>query len=216
MNFQPSMSSSALWSLLLLGACCAGCQDEAASPRQGVTESLTPKESFFEIVRLVRSRVETGGNNPGRFVMESGGRRSQFVVRNDVESEIIPPESPDDPWRATITINSRSTYSLREMESDDDRDAQREAEQEQDEFSLDETGESGIDALDDNLITTGPQQRPARSDEPEVSVSRQETDDIRTFEFVYEDGRWVQQTETDPETERALQGSFDRALELQP
>jgi hypothetical protein len=215
------------WALVgasILGLISLGCSREDASSNGKRTASRPgPEESFDGIVRFVKDHIETGaGGMPSGFVMESAGRRSQFIVHNEVTSEVIPPSKPDEPYRGTITVTSSSIYSLRRSEETDrsDKVANSKADQKNtaqgNMFDNAGSDDADMEVIDSNLVSSSPQARDTRPGPSETTVARQEDKNVSTFEFVYENDRWVLKTEPDENTERAIKGAFDRALSLQP
>ena len=135
----------------LLGAAGSGCRQEPIS--QAAVPRPSPQESFEEIVRVVTTALDTNtGGVPSGFVSSDDGGRSQFVVNNEVTSQLIPPEREGDIYRGTITVASRSYYSL--LRSDGPSISDKKARQESDFSMLDDSdGRDGeLSAGDDGLI----------------------------------------------------------------
>jgi len=211
----------------LVGLTCAGCQSETSSANGGAAVRPGPKESFDGIVQFVRRQLETGTSDiPSGFVMEKDGRRSQFVIRNDVTSELIPPSKEGDAYRATITVTSKSTYSLRRTEdserTDGDNGKKGSGQNSEQRSLLDDSDadSSGFAVFDNDLVTPAPKANAkdddASAEDATTVVTRQVDEDESTFDFVYENSKWVLKTEPDPETERAIKAAFERALRMQP
>ena len=208
----------------VLGLASTGCRDESSSSGNGTVSRPGPEESFTGIVQFVQRQLETGpGSIPGRFVIENGGRRSQFIVRNDVTSELIPPSKQGETYRGKITVESRSTYSLRRTEELDKADANTESDsdkttEQRSMFDDSDSSSTGIEVLDSDLVAPSSDNRSADTPdgEPTTVVARQEDMNVSTFEFSYENDRWVLKTEPDADTERAIKRAFERALRMQP
>lgn len=226
MTFRYRVYSSIVLGIAIFGAVCAGCQESATTNEEVVAvERPDPEESFAEIVQFVRSQLETGvGGMPSGFVTQTeGGRRSQFVVRNDVTSDLIKPTKDNPNYRGTITVTTKSTYSYRRPEEDGrsgDSDGKSD-ENGKRRGLLDETESGGIDVMDSNLVSSpsGDNKKDNSKDSDGEStevVTRQPFEDARTFDFEYENDRWVLKTEPNPKTEQAIQNAFERALETQP
>lgn len=223
MNFRRQAYLVVLLGAGVLGLAGPGCRNNSSS-NSGTSSRPGPEESFRGIVQFVSDQIETGtGAIPSGFVMESGGRRSQFIIRNDVTSELIPPAKDGESFRGTITITSKSTYSLRRSEEADRANdgADGGSDQNSEQRSLlddSDANDIGIDVLDSDLVSSASTAQDADTPvgEPATVVTRQEDEDVRTFDFAYENDRWVLKTEPDADTERAIKRAFERALQLQP
>jgi hypothetical protein len=194
----------------LAGAGGLGCRQEPAS--SSAVARPTAEESFDEISRVVTNALDTrSGGIPSGFVSSDEGGRSQFVVNNEVTSKLIPPAKEGDIYRGTITVTSRSYYSLLRSEgSADDKTAKKS----ENDFSLmddDDSQGDGLSASDDGLISAAPSHED-KSQTSAESVYRRPDEDIRNFELAYENGRWVLKTEPDAKTEMAVKKAFDYAL----
>ena len=227
MNFRRSAVISTVLGACMVGLTCAGCQSETSSTQGGAAARPGPKESFDGIVQFVRRQLETGTSEiPSGFVMEKHGRRSQFVIRNDVTSELIPPSKEGEAYRATITVTSKSTYSLRrteESERTDGDNGKRGSDEGYESGSLlgdSDADSSGFAVFDNDLVSPAPKSgakdKDAAAEDATTVVTRQVDEDESKFDFAYENGKWVLKTEPDPETERSIKAAFERALRMQP
>jgi hypothetical protein len=222
MKFRRQTLFSVLLTAGVLVLASSGCQEEPSSSESGAASRPGPEESFVGIVQFVRRQLETGtGTIPSGFVLENRGRRSQFIVRNDVTSEVIAPTTADKPYRGTITVTSHSTYSIRRSEEADKADNGSESNSEKNTGQrslLDESDpdDAGFDVFDGDLISAPSDDPDSSAAEPTTVVSRQVDKNESTFEFAYESGRWVLKTEPDADTERAIKRAFERALRMQP
>ena len=152
------------------------------------------------------------------FVAQDPGARSQFTVFNTVTSQFIPAANPAEPNRGTITVTSRSVYSLRKVPDNADDEPVGESSAQGEPFGpLDdsEDADSGIDVMDSELISASPDGSKVGAATVE-SVQRRADEDVRTYELAQENGRWVLKTKLDPETEKSIENAFGRALRLQP
>jgi hypothetical protein len=220
MSWRRGLTHFALGGVCLLALASLGCEDESTPRRNPAASRPSPEQSFQQIVAFVKSRVETGaGAMPSGFVTERPGRRSQFVVHNEVTSQFIPPATPEEASRGIITVTSRSVYSLRRSEQPDDANGNRDGESLGDEFDLlddDEGDDSGIDVFDGDLVAALPRNKNGPKQVPVTVVDRKEDENVRAFEFAFENERWMLKTEPDPATEQAIKRAFERALSLQP
>lgn len=198
----------------MMAAAMAGCRQEAS------TASAAPRppavESFDEIVQIVTRALDTGsGEIPGGFVASDAGGRSAFTVSNRVTSNLYPPEAQDENYRGTITVSTRTMYSIRR--SDDSEGDTSSQSSEEESFSLLDDPDSSdmtFGSDDDGLVTATPADSKSTAPAAENVTSRMD-EDVRTFEMEYLNGRWVLKTQPDPETERSIQKAFDYALGLQ-
>jgi hypothetical protein len=222
MTFRRHTSSLVVLGACVLGVAGLGCQGESSSSIDRTVKRPGPEESFQGIVRFVESQIETGvGGMPSGFVMEKAGRRSQFRVHNDVTSELIPPAQSGETYRGKITITSSSTYWLRRTEEADhaDNGAEDNSDPQADQrnmFDDPESDDEGIDVIDSDLVSSAPPVGDSPLGRPTTIVARQEDENVSTFEFAYENDRWVLKTEPDAATERAIKRAFERALRMQP
>ena len=201
--------------ILLAGAGGLGCRQEPVSSSAVARPSA--EESFDEISRVVTKALDTrSGGIPSGFVSSDEGGRSQFVVNNEVTSKLTPPAKEGDIYRGTITVTSRSYYSLLRSEGtvSDDKSARKS----ENDFSLmddDDSEGDGLSASDDGLISAAPSHDDKSATKSAESVYRRPDEDVRNFELAYENGRWVLNTEPDAKTEMAVKKAFDYALGMQ-
>lgn len=218
---RPSRYSATIAATVLAAAiCCSGCYDKAGT--QGGTvarKKPTPEESFQLIFETFRRGIETGANGvSGGFVSTDASRRTRLTVDNTVSQELIPPTTADEPFRAKITVVSRSAYSLtrnevEEVEGEGEEAKVGEQENSTELGTTEPTAEVNI--LDPELISV-PKVNPGERDEDfNDPVSRRADEEKRTYELVYQDGRWRLLTKLDEETEKAVQSAFEKALRTQ-
>jgi hypothetical protein len=206
------------WWSCLTGTCVlalasVGCRPEAPT----TTAAARPPavESFDQIVQIMTRALETGTTDiPGGFVSNDMAGRSRFSVSNKVTSKLVPPAAPDENYRGTITVTSRTSYSLRRSDDADGDKGREEAESHDNGFSLlddPDAANQGFGSTDDGLVTATPAEDKSATS-PSDTVTSRTDEDVRTFEMEYLKGRWVLLTQPDPETERSIQKAFDYAL----
>jgi hypothetical protein len=208
-----------LWTSIL-GACVVaaagtGCRRESSPPVEATPERPAAELSFEAIVEVVKDGIEMPGGDASAFVAQRTGATSRFQVHNTVTSQLIPPATTSDPYRGTITVTSRSIYSLRQSVEEDDKEEEAPVD---DRFSLDDDAEesdSGFSSLDQDLVSESADDKKAGATELE-SVRRRADEDVRTYDLVYKDGRWELTSTFDPKTEKSVENAFKRALGLQP
>jgi hypothetical protein len=204
-------------SLVLAGT--VGCQPDSPAGSTAGVPRVSPEESFNEIARVMTKAVGTGaGGVPSGFVSSDEDSRSRFVVNNEVTSQLIPPTNGSSNYRGTITVTSRSYYSFRHAEGakgEGGKEPMAEAGGEDFNILGESVAADEFGATNDGLISAAPTaegETPGKSSE---RVEFREDKDVRTFELVYENGRWVLKTPPNPETEQAVIKAFDYALSQQ-
>jgi len=194
-----------------------GCQRHSANGF--VPAPLSPEESFDVVYQAFRRGMDTGGGG----VMAGGKSRDEsgvtaMTVNNTVTRELIPPKKDGDPYRATITVEHRSLFSrvptpgASGSKGDDSGGDQATG------GSDTATSDPGVDVIDSNLIGSsskrGDSRRGTRPTTAGVPPSRSD-EDVRTYELVYEEGRWKLLTKIDTNVDAAAQNAFDYALSKQ-
>jgi hypothetical protein len=226
MTRRVSIASAALWSAITLVLMSVGCQQSTSS--KGARSDARPpaEESFDEIAQIVKNALETGaGGVQGGFVSEQANARSHFSVRNDVTSELIRPASPGDNYKATITVTSRTNYSIRHIPDSEKKSGEKDKSKNGgadsgtnplDDPQTNGNNPHGVEGHEDSMITSSSKATRALPGPAEDSVARRADEEIRTYELVYENNRWDLKTKLDLKTELAVKNAFDYALKLQP
>ena len=211
------------WYAILLVMCGAvgviGCAKEAGkgSAASAKRAKPGPEESFELIVETFRRGVE---DVPIGFVVRRESGHSRMVGKNDVKHELIPPSQEGEPYKAIITVDSKSSYSIQRSGSSDDDDAK------QDDSSRDATqaddlanDPGGVEVFDSDLVNASPSGGSTRGNGEGATepIVRRQADDwpARKYELEYRSGRWELLTKLDPETEQSIQNAFDQALKTQ-
>jgi hypothetical protein len=191
--------------VVALAAGFAGCQrpaDEAKAPAQGTSGQPTAEESFETVVDTFRRGVEDIAI--GFRVPDGSGGQTLMTGRNEVSHKLIPPAKPGDPYKAEITVTSQSEYSLQRSKAPS---VQAESNQ---------TADSGDDAqIYDPAVASAPDagnEATTTADKNAVTVARTDNTYQRTYELIYENGRWKLLTKLDPKSEELIKFAFDRAL----
>jgi hypothetical protein len=204
-----------------LGTAVAGCTDSSApvvsrgAPRPNSKPG--PEESFELILETFRRGVE--GVKVG-FVARREGGHSLMSGDNKVSHELIPPKNDGEPYKAIITVQSQSSYSLQRTTTTDSRDDNKSGSQESQSAFAAEDDPVSIDILDSDLVgnpaDAGPASRPAQATEDTTTVARRPPTTVRkNYELRYENGRWALVTKLDPETEQGIENAFTYALNTQ-
>ena len=208
---------SVTFGVCVLAAAGTGCRRERAPKIDATASRPAPEVSFEAIAKIVTDGLEIRGSGAANsHGSEDIGARGRFAVYNTVASKLIPPATPTDPYRGTITVTSQSVYSLRRAAEDEDEKKDKEnAAAEANRFSLmdDADEDSGFEVMDNDLVSA-PEGSQA-DEEKTQSVIHKADKDVRTYDLVYKDGRWVLETTLDPATEQSIKNAFDRALRLQ-
>jgi hypothetical protein len=214
-RFETQVVHFALFAAVI--AFVVGCTEKSNS---GVRTPATlakpgPEESFELILETFRRGIE--GVDVG-FVARREGGHSLMSGKNTVSHELIPPAKDGDPYKAIITVNSSAFYSIQRSTSDDDR---KEGERRSDAESgpLNEEDPTGVDILDSDLVGSGAKPRPSQRPqlpEGDTTIARMPTNTVKkTYELLYQDGRWALMTELDKETEQGIENAFRQALKTQ-
>lgn len=216
MNCRPSVFSSALLGIGLSVLIASGCHRETP-PAQSEAETSSPEAGFEEVVKLFTDGIEGPGGSATGFISQNSGASSRFQVHNSVSSKLIPPATPADPYRGTITVSSQSIYSYRHTPDDDDKkkDDDQSDQKNNSRKSTNNSDGSGSDfqSFDKNLVSDPT----TDAKEPSLDIPIRRPDKIdRNYDLVYERGRWELVTKLDPNTEAAVANAFERALRLQP
>lgn len=196
-----------------------GCERPASTSDLSATSPTkpSPEESFQLIFETFRRGLE---DVPIGFVLRKEGGHSMMVGKNEVSYELLRPATAGDPYKAIITVDSQSRYSIqRSTEEAAEAGREEDAANQSADNVLAEPGEaSGIEILDPELVGAPAEGAPSRRSTPgagEGTVARRPDEEVRKYELVYEDGRWTLTTELNPETEQSIRNAFDRALNTQ-
>ena len=201
-----------------------GCQGSSHS-RVAADARPAAEKSFDEIAYIMKGALETGGGGiPTSIVSDDASIRTQFSIHNEVTSQLIPPATADDIYRAKITVTSKTSYSMRKVTDSDrkssDKDKQKDNGQDSksnpltEDTSSSSKGTSGSDTRDESVAATAKTR--AMPAKPEDAVQREQNEDVHTYDLAYENNRWVLKTELDPKTEQAVSNAFNHALSSQP
>jgi hypothetical protein len=203
----------------MVGAALTGCANEAP---EGTAASMKrakpgPEESFKLIVDTFRRGVE---DVPINFVVRQEHGHSMMVGKNDVRHTLIPPSKEDDPYKAIITVDSKSSYSIQKSGASEEDDAHGNRSEEPPRAGGELANDpSGLEVFDSDLVNASPSTNSNRSNGPIASepIVRRRADDwpAREYELEYRNGRWELLTKLDPETEQSIQNAFDQALRTQ-
>ncbi|MCI0492621.1 MAG: hypothetical protein L0Z07_06770 [Planctomycetes bacterium] len=228
MNRLGCLFSRNLWIVQIALALISGCREGStshsnATPQNASTPSSPEEESFALVFETFCRGMETGARRVSSgFVTDEASGRSRLSVHNKVSEKLRPPTAAGEPYRATITVVSRATYSL--TRDIDEQQAEEEKKREQTNATGPDSGfpaDPSVSVLDPDLISApSDSTRPVPTKSSTEPVSRREELSTRNYELVYENNRWRLTEETkkqlDPETEKAVISAFDRALGTQP
>lgn len=205
-----------LTAILCCSAACVSCnrgetaRNKAASSKPA---KPAPEESFDFIMETFRRRME---DTPIGFVVSDGTGRSTLTGTNKVSYELIRPATAADPYKAVVTVISRSNYSIKRTK-DNPQDEGR------DKNSKDDAAANGGDEAKSEFITAKSNtQAPTDSAKGTASgtpsdelVARRPDEQVRKYDLLYKEGRWVLTTELNKETEQSIQNAFNSALAVQ-
>jgi hypothetical protein len=203
--------------IVLFAAALAGCAKDGGQQSVAAKRAKPgPEESFELIVETFRRGVEDVRIG---FVVPDEHGHSMMYGKNEVSHELIPPTKEGEPYKAVITVDSKSSYSIQRSgsSSDDDENDQR-----QDVASVEDLANDpgGLEILDDDLVSgspTGNSSNRGSGDAASEPIVRRQAEDwpVRKYELEYRNGRWELVTKPDPETEQSIQNAFDQALKTQ-
>jgi hypothetical protein len=200
--------------LSMIAAVCVGCDHSAErKAAAALAASKGPEPTFQRIVDSFRRKVE---DQPVNLIVSEGGTRTTMVGSNKVTSELVPPATPNDRYKGTITVTSQSQYSLRRSTTADEKEHDQSA-QKPHKNPLDPVDKNG------NEYPTTADRTPKPNDdgknepkkEPQETVTRRPDVQTRKYELVYENNKWLLTTTLDLKTEKSIQFAFDEALSIQ-
>lgn len=201
-----------LVTVLSCSAACISC-DRSESSRKVASAKPAAEESFDFIMETFRRRME---DTPIGFIVSDGTGRSTLTGTNKVSYELIRPATPSDPYKAVVTVVSRSNYSIKrtkENSQDDARDKNS-----KDDSSSKPGDEAKSEFISANSVSPAPadaaKSTPGAAPSDEL-VARRPDEEERKYELLYKDGRWVLTTELNKETEQSIQNAFNSALAVQ-
>jgi hypothetical protein len=194
-----------------------GCQKKSADTNAAKVAvppaPPTPEESFATIVETFRRGVEEVPI--GFFVQDSSGSQTMMTGKNTVAHKLVPPQKEGDPLKAEIKVTSSTQYTLQRSTEQSEADKT-----DQPDDTGDSSNEADVEIFDSSVASapnaaSKPRATPGKLDAKSGSVLRQPNTFERTYELVYENGRWKLLTELDPKTEESIKLAFDRALGTQ-
>jgi hypothetical protein len=175
-----------------------------------------PEESFELILETFRRGVE--GAKIG-FVARREGGRSMMSGENKVSHELIRPDKEGGPYKAIITVRSQSSYSLQRTTAPEETSKENSDNRSSQSDIAGTDDPTGMDILDSDLVSappTGGSNRLASQPEGTTTVARVPPTSVKkSYELLYENGRWNLVTKLDPETERGIENAFKHALNTQ-
>jgi hypothetical protein len=205
---------------ILLAISAISCNHRASSNNAsaGKNAKPTPEESFTVIMDTFRRRME---DTPIGFVVSNPNGHSTMTGTNKVSYKLIPPASDSEPYKAIVTVESRSKYWVdRAPDNSDEKDRDKEASSKSDNPLADSSDEKSADSFDPSQAGKSSTDGSKSSSRTPFRMSdgplKARPDELkRDYELVYQDGRWKLVTQPNPETEQAVQNAFKNALETQ-
>jgi hypothetical protein len=215
---RPAFRQIVLALSLAIPALCAGCNQHASAGKPTAVAKSTPEERFQRIVESIRHKID---GQPFGFVVADGGTRTTMLGSNKVSSKLIPPENAGDHFKAIITVETESHYSLRRSKNSNTEETERDqnARNQNQKVLADPKEKKGIGILEPDLAgnprSDTSQTAPKPSQPGEDTVTRRPDDEVRKYELVDNGDHWVLVTKLDPKTEQSIQFAFDDALARQ-
>jgi hypothetical protein len=209
-------SASLLTSALLLASlviASLGCDHSAERNSAAMAAAQGPEPSFQRILNSFRRKIE---DQPVNLVVSEGGNRTTMVGSNTVSYQLIPPPTPNDRYKATITVTTKSQYSLRHTKTDENDQPNQKPHKN----PLDREEDKGIALPSSTNITPKPADdqnanNDSKSKDPQETVTRRPNEQTKKYELVYENKKWLLLTAIDQKTEKSIQFAFDEALSVQ-
>jgi hypothetical protein len=191
-----------------------GCQkkpaDTPAAQDAAETAQVTPEQSFELIVDTFRRGIEDV--QIGFDIPDGRGGRTMMTGRNVVTHQLIAPAKDGEPYQGQIKVASESHYSMqRSTEAVEVTEKAGDAADQQ-------ASSSDIQVFDPvaSADNSKGESRPAEpTNKNGVTVAQAMNENERTYDLVYENGRWKLVTKLDPKTEESIKYAFDRALDSQ-
>jgi hypothetical protein len=203
------------WGLLTAVVLTTGCDNAGKPTTRVVLPKPAPEASFDLIMETLKRRIQ---DVPGGFMAPKAGGHSRLIASNTISSELVPPAKEGDPYRAIVTVVSRSRYSLQQPIGDSGDKPPENNEQGGSNPLEDPSGLGvGVGIVDPGLVTPpvdGGDRRDL-SAATETVVARRVDEEVKKYELEYKEGRWALLTKPNPETERSIQSAFDEALATQ-
>jgi hypothetical protein len=214
-NYREYVVRSAACAMVIFAAL-VGCEQSTA-PVKPVSASKPQPEASFEIIASTFERRVEG--TPSGFVAPQAGGHSRLVASSNVTSELKPPATAGEPYRGTITVVSKSRYSLARTGDDADQENgdDQAGKERSDGAGIDDPANAsgGVEIDDPAVVRPASGEGGRRLVPDEGAVARRFDQTERIFELEHQDGRWVLLTKPDPETERSIQSAFEEALNTQ-
>jgi hypothetical protein len=190
-----------------------GCQkkpaDSPEAQEAAKNSRVTPEQSFELIVDTFRRGIEDV--QIGFDIPDGRGGRTMMTGRNVVTHQLIAPAKEGEPYTGQIKVASESHYSMqRSTEAGEGAEKADTADQ--------QATSSDIQVFDPvaSADNSNAESRPAEpANKNGVTVAQAKNENERTYDLVYENGRWKLVTKLDPKTEESIRFAFDRALASQ-
>lgn len=155
-------------------------------------------------------------DTPVGFVVNNSNGRSSLTGQNKVEYELIEPKTESDPYKAVVKVSTRSRYSVKVQTEVPDESA-REKNAKKGDLLPPEKNAKGQEPFDPTLGKASADD--AKSAQVPTHTSEQviphEDNEVRKYDLLYQDGKWILVTELNKETEQAVQNAFKTALDTQ-
>jgi hypothetical protein len=192
-----------------------GCNHRAAS-KSAQPAKATPEDSFKYILETFRRQVEDQNIS---FVVTDGSSRTAMSGSNKVSSELFPPKNAGENYKAVVTVESVSQYSLRRSRSSDEIEREKKSKNQSSSSLVDSSEKKDIEVVDSRFAATSQdsnnQSSATTSAPPQETVQRRPDGEVRKYELVHDGDHWQLVTKLDPKTEQSIKFAFDEALSRQ-
>lgn len=206
-HWQWLLAGLALVSCSVMVITTGGCQDKAADDTteevaQPETLDESAKRRFDNFVKDFTRRVDN--DDPSRVGNDGTGAALEYT--QSVAHELLNPANDNAPYRATITVTTKSTVTV----------VTPPVEKEEPKENINEDPDSRIDLpigaeLDENELATSNGKGPGRP--PRDALKILDNDEVDVYKLIYKNDRW--ELETKPEPQSFIEAAFRIALNRQ-
>ncbi len=202
---------------IVVAAACISCSHHNSSSGSSAAAKNVkpgPEESFKLIMDIFRRRME---EIPIGFVMTNASGRTMMTGANKVQEELIRPAKEGEPYKAVVTVSSQSNYSIKRIVEAPDDPSGHDKNSSQKDNSLADKDDKAALPFDSGSSSSGDDQSKSRSAlrPGDEAVTQRPDKEVRKYELLYQDGRWVLVTKLSLETEQSIQNAFKNALDTQ-
>lgn len=204
--FSPRWLSPLMLTVLLLGVI-VGCESrsETAASTTPPPPPPSPEVRFEKLLAELERRL--GGDSVRRKAAKEGDSGGIYTGGYQItDSELVPPETSQGVYRATITIREQASFTVISLPNEDEQKAEE----------AEKPNEPPIAGLEDLYGDEGIAEQQAGSNNPAIGalpIQTQDFSDSKTYELAYVEGRWRLKTKIPDNT--FMSGVFELSLKRQ-